>query len=193
MCLYLEFARRLPYTGGELIYVCTPPPLSSKSCTDGFQLDCIWRRRPRLLLYTWYTIYFVTLYTTCSNSLQFAKQVLIAADVGDPSPDRRLICFIAFTVTSAVCLLLYFDSQTSRYVNSGTALAKVILLLVVLGAGCQYLRTHSIDPKPWSEASRTVNEPDRFQGLLLVFFSYHGWENATFVSDHQSPSTQNHN
>ncbi|CAK4033312.1 high-affinity methionine permease [Lecanosticta acicola] len=168
MCLYLEYARDLPYTGGELVY-----------------LDHIFKNKlPRLLLYTWYTFYFVILYTTCTNSLQFARYTLIAADVHNLNPDRRLVCFVAFCITTFICLLLYFDSLTSRYVNASTALAKVVLLICTLAAGCWYLGDVGGHPNSWIETLEMSNPP-KFgwtEGLLLVFFSFHGWENATFVA-----------
>lgn len=149
-----------------------------------------------------YAFYFILLYTTTANSMQFAFHVLIAADpeafatvggqtndVADQVIDRRLLCFIAFTITAFICLLLYFSATKSRYLNAATALAKVLLLIAVFGAGCNYIRVNGTGSSSWSTTiSGNVlgwpaeNKLGWSQGLLTVFFSYHGWENATFVS-----------
>ena len=128
------------------------------------------------------------LYTTCTNSLQFANQVLRAADVGNLtaewSPDRRLLGTLAFLITTGVCLLLYFDSQTSRKLNVALAAAKVALLVAVFGAGCFYRARNEHVSSGWSSHIQGINVPPFgwARALVIVFFSFHGWENATFVS-----------
>ena len=53
MLLYIEYARKLPFTGGELVYVCLKSQLYGDIDTDIIQLDDA-LPKPRLLAYTLY-------------------------------------------------------------------------------------------------------------------------------------------
>ncbi|KAL1599634.1 hypothetical protein SLS60_007437 [Paraconiothyrium brasiliense] len=77
MILYLEFSRKLPYTGGELIYLDELLP------------------KPALLAYTCYALYFICIYSTATNGMQFARQTIIAATESTDVTDQRVMRFIA--------------------------------------------------------------------------------------------------
>ncbi|GAB7325315.1 hypothetical protein MBLNU13_g09365t2 [Cladosporium sp. NU13] len=136
MMMYLEFARQLPYTGGELIY--------------------------------------------------FANQVLLAArpdEINGNDNVQRLMRFLAVTVTTAVCLLLYVSDAKSRLLNKATAFAKVLLLVIVIGFGANYLHNHGSHDLDWMETapntSKTLPARSWQSAFITVLFSFHGWENAT--------------
>ncbi|KXT01159.1 hypothetical protein AC578_601 [Pseudocercospora eumusae] len=175
MLLYIEYARKLPFTGGELVYMDDAMP------------------KPRLLAYTLYAFYFVFLYTSATNCMQFARFVLASANyeyfstMDDDKLDhnQRLVRFLSVAVISAICLLLYVSSAKSKLVNKATALAKVILLLGVILAGAAYIGKNGLHglrrstPDIRDLSSRDTNWPF---ALMQALFSFHGWENATMVA-----------
>lgn len=184
MTVYLEYARDLPYTGGELIYVMFSLPKDGHPA-NASQLDEVFPWR--LLAYTLYAFYFVFVYVTSTNSMQFAQQTMIAAaseHTLSSTADQRVLRFIAVAITTAVCLLLYFSSAQSRFVNQVTAGLKVIFLVAVICFGIVYAaKTLSTDKSALHDWGGNGGKADNWtQGFLTVLFSYHGWENATLVS-----------
>ncbi|KAE9377482.1 hypothetical protein N431DRAFT_461088 [Stipitochalara longipes BDJ] len=136
---------------------------------------------PRLFAYTIYTFYFVFTYNTATNSMQLANQVLISANIRNPTfePDGRLLRFIAVVALSFFCLLHYFSGHAGRKLNQVLAYFKVCLLLIVFFAGIVRASHHYT--ADWTKPSN----PDRSSSataFLLIVFSYTGWENATFVT-----------
>jgi len=112
--------------------------------------------------------------------MQVGREVLIAISP-DSDPDRDLIRFIGVFVLSMICLLQYFPAGAGRALNRALAVLKVLMLFVLLVAGGV---SASLKDGP---SDFTKNEPgfkpiDGFQALLIVLFSYEGWENANFVS-----------
>lgn len=166
MIVYLEYSRKLPFTGGELVY-----------------LDAI-LPRPVLLAYTCYALYFVCIYTTATNSMQFARQVLIAATQKDEIADQRVMRLIAVVIMTTICLLLYFSTATGRRLNRWLAWVKIGMMIVVFVAGGVKAGKNRA-----SDINRTFEsvEPNSATALLQVLFSFQGWENATLVS--LSPDT----
>ncbi|KAK2026545.1 hypothetical protein LX32DRAFT_641779 [Colletotrichum zoysiae] len=180
MTIYLQYAKKLPFTGGELVY-----------------LDELLPKFP-LWAYTLYSFYFVCLYATCTNAMQFAAQVLLASTgklevvektSSTPEPDslvadQRLLRFLAVAITTVICLLLYLSSNKSRLLNKATALVKVALLLIVMAFGAVYLHQHDSHTDDWFK--ETYHEEKREKNWLIAFvmilFSFHGWENATMVA-----------
>ncbi|KAH8812191.1 amino acid permease-domain-containing protein [Xylogone sp. PMI_703] len=165
MLLYIEFSRKLPHTGGELIYLDETLP------------------SPPMLAYTLYTFYFVFTYNTATNSMQFANQVLISANTHDTTfvPERRLLRFIAIVALSFFCLLHYFSGRAGRMLNQVLALFKVCLLLIVIVAGIVWASHHF--EADWSQhETSTKRASASTSAFLLIIFSFTGWENATFVS-----------
>jgi L-asparagine transporter-like permease len=156
---------------------------------DGRQMDDA-MPKPRLLAYTLYAFYFVFLYTSCANCLNFSRFLLAAADTSffeDSTLDsnQRLVRFIAVVVITAVGILLYVAQ--SKLVNKATAGAKVLLLLGAIGAGAAYVGKEQAAGRlsgKESQWSFTAQGNSRWpQALITVMFSFHGWENATLVSE----------
>ncbi|KAI5365999.1 putative amino acid/polyamine transporter I [Septoria linicola] len=174
MMLYIEYARKLPFTGGELVYMDDAMP------------------KPRLLAYTLYAFYFVFLYTSTANCMNFARFVLAAANTSYFSRDgldenQRLVRFMAVVAITSICILLYVSNTKSKLVNQATAGAKILLLLGAIFAGAAYIGKEqsagrlSGSSEQWSMTATTgaVRWP---LALITVLFSYHGWENATLVA-----------
>lgn len=161
--IYLEFSRKLPHTGGELIYLDEALPA------------------PRLFAYTLYTFYFIFMYNTATNSMNFANQVLISANVHNLSyiPDGRLLRFIAIIGLSFFCLLHYFSARAGRALNQFLAFFKVTLLAIVFFAGIA--RASKYHKDDW-KMSPNHNRSSSATAFLLVVWSFTGWENSTFVS-----------
>ncbi|KAH8673161.1 amino acid permease-domain-containing protein [Ilyonectria robusta] len=173
MIMYLEYARKLPFTGGELVYL-----------DDVFSGQRLWA-------YTLYAFYFVFVYTTCTNAMQFANQTMLASNgkgtVGkDDNMDMRLVRFLAITATTAICLLLYLSESKSRWLNRATAAAKLLLLVVIVGFGGAYINKHGAHTNDWGyspvDGSPPTYHADWVVAFITVLFSFHGWENATLVT-----------
>jgi amino acid transporter len=178
--LYLEFARKLPHTGGELVYVSNPSLYSFNNVLIlAVQLDET-LPTPRLFTYTIYTFYFVLIYNTASNSMQFSNQILISANINNLTylPDGRLLRFIAIVSLAFCCLLHYFSAQAGRTLNQILAFFKLCLLLIVFIAG--WVRASRHYTPDWTKPSDT-DRSNSALAFLLIMFSFSGWENATFV------------
>jgi amino acid transporter len=178
--LYIEYARKLPFTSGELVYMDDALP------------------KPRLLAYTMYTFYFVFLYTSTAQCMNFARFVLAASKAeyrfgySELDNQQRLARFMAVVAGTAVCVLLYVSNSKSRLVNKATAGAKILLLLVCLLAGATYVGERQLkDRMPgrnlgWQYTA--PGKPNWPSAMITCLFSYHGWENATLVG-YTSPAS----
>jgi amino acid transporter len=121
--------------------------------------------------------------------MQFANQVLLAArsdESNENNDTQRLLRFLAVTVTTAVCLLLYISNSKSRLLNKATAFAKIALLLVIIGFGGNYLHSYGSNDRDWLDTASEhsyegQHTPSWQSAFITVLFSFHGWENATLV------------
>ncbi|CAO2656259.1 Nn.00g050620.m01.CDS01 [Neocucurbitaria sp. VM-36] len=164
LLVYLEFGNALPFNGGELVY-----------------LDEIYRR-PELLATILFSGFFLLLANSYGNSVQFAKHVLIAAMPGlDNSKelDPRLVRYLAISVVTFVCLIHWFSSRAGLFLNKLVAWYKTILLLVVFIAGMVYSEKHG---SQWNDPIDRGSAKDGMAGMVLIFYSYQGWENANYVA-----------
>lgn len=125
------------------------------------------------------------MYNTATNSMNFANQVLISANVHNPSyvPDGRLLRFIAIVGLSFFCLLHYFSGRAGRALNQFLAFFKISLLIIVFFAGIARSSEHhkadwGLSPNHDKSSSATA--------FLLVVWSFTGWENSTFVSHNRA-------
>lgn len=120
------------------------------------------------------------MYNTATNSMQFARHVMIAATSDPINQDPRVLRFIAVVITTAICLLLYFSTATGRKLNRYTAYAKITMLFIVLVAGGVKAKN-----APATDLGHMPFAPFVGSGpggaLLQVLFAFQGWENATFV------------
>jgi amino acid transporter len=139
-----------------------------------------------LFTYTIYAFCFVFLYNSATNAMQFANQVLISSAGPNPNyvPDQRLLRFIAVSALTFVCLLHYFSGRAGRALNQVLAMLKIVMLVVVLVAGI--VRVSGQVKTDWSLEASTVPSSSA-TAFLQILFSFSGWENATFVSNHSNP------
>jgi len=144
-----------------------------------------------LLAYVVYAFLFVAIFNSCTNILQIGRQTLIAINPDTPTnPD--LMRFIAVFALSIICFIQLFSSRAGRALNNFTSILKILFLIVLLGFGFDALRRNG------SAGDFTQNIPvdvanfSYAQALLIVLYSYEGWENATFVAgeiDTEDPAT----
>ncbi|KAK6081227.1 hypothetical protein SCUP234_04880 [Seiridium cupressi] len=167
MLMYLEYARKLPFTGGELVYL--------DDLLPGF----------RLWAYTLYAFYFIFVYTTTTNAMQFASQLVLASykkaawsDLPQDDISLNLLRFLAVSITTATCLLLYISNSKSRLLNKATAGAKILSLLVIAMFGAAYLTRNGSNPN-WAADDSIAHEVKWVPAFIVVLYSFHGWENAT--------------
>ncbi|KAF2730347.1 hypothetical protein EJ04DRAFT_567848 [Polyplosphaeria fusca] len=166
LLVYLEFGNALPFNGGELIY-----------------LDEIYRR-PELLATILFSGFFLCLGNSYGNSVQFAKHVLLAADEKvefTKDLDSRLVRFIAVCVVTLVCIIHYSSSRAGLFLNKTLFWYKIVLLFVVFVAGISYSDKHG---SQWHDrtAPERGSSMDGLAAMVLIFYSYQGWENANYVA-----------
>ncbi|KAI3537254.1 hypothetical protein CSPX01_10343 [Colletotrichum filicis] len=147
-----------------------------------------------LLATTLYAFYFVFVYTTSTNAMQFAAQCLLASS-GQVSLkdiqalDGNVLRFLAVAVTTAICMMLYLSNSNSRLINRVTALLKLILLLVIAFFGISFLSKGNSHTDDWHKGPsdsklepRDIAKPKWQTAFITILYSFHGWENATLVS-----------
>ncbi|KAG8667807.1 hypothetical protein FPOAC2_13005 [Fusarium poae] len=182
MAIYLNYAKVLPFNGGELVYI---DEITSSYKASG-------SRRSRffgdgLLAYIIYAIAFVLFFNSSTNALQAGRMILIVAKPEKDEVDHHLMRFIGVFCLSLICLLQYFSPTFGRGMNKVTAVGKVFMLLgifiVGLIAACQ-----SKSKEKWEDKHEIDDSTKHEKGVLLakalltVLFSFQGWENATFVT-----------
>ncbi|KAF1925388.1 uncharacterized protein M421DRAFT_423716 [Didymella exigua CBS 183.55] len=164
LLIYLEFGDAFPYNGGELVY-----------------LDEIYRQ-PELLATILFSGFFLMLANSYGNSTQFAKHVLVATfpDLTDSTQlDPRLIRYIAISVITFVCLIHWHSSRAGLFLNKLVAWYKIILLLAVFVSG---MAKSSGKRSEWADSGSGGSAADGMTGMVLIFYSYQGWENANYVA-----------
>lgn len=129
--------------------------------------------------------FFLVLGNSYGNSVTFAKQVILASDPSYQSTtelDNRLIRFIAIVVLSAVCLLHYFSNKFGLFLNKLFAIFKIILLFTVFIAGVKAANKEGSGLEDFTEIHGASESADGLAAMVLIFYSYQGWENANYVS-----------
>lgn len=144
-------------------------------------LDEIYRR-PELFATILFSGFFLLLANSYGNSIQFAKHVLVSAlpELEDSKElDPRLVRYIAISVVTLVCLIHWFSSRAGLFLNKLVAWYKTILLVVVFIAGMVYSGKHG---SKWQDPVEKGSASDGMAGMVLIFYSYQGWENANYVA-----------
>ena len=148
---------------------------------------------PNMLATILYAGLFIAFANSAGNAFAFAKFVLIAATHLGDGPvanasnaeaqlNPALVRFIAISILTVVCFLHYTWSRLGLFLNKALALYKIVLCLVVFGAGVA----------AWNKPDSGVKPPENFgqihsggfnslSALVIIFYSYEGWENATYV------------
>jgi amino acid transporter len=132
-----------------------------------------------LLAYTVYAFLFVGLFNSGTNVLQVGREILISIKP-EQDPNRDLVRFIGVVTISIICLIQLFSSRAGRVLNGFFALVKILFLLVLFFFGVGALRS-SDEPSDFTQEQPDVPTLNYAQGILVVLYSYEGWENANFV------------
>jgi amino acid transporter len=140
---------------------------------------------PELLATIIFSGFFLVLGNSYGNSVTFAKQILLASDTSYENTtdiDERLIRFIAIVVLSAVCLLHYFSNKFGLFLNKLFAIFKTILLFTVFVAGVKSARKEGSGLDDFTQTHGASDSANGLAAMVLIFYSYQGWENANYVS-----------
>jgi amino acid transporter len=89
--------------------------------------------------------------------------------------------FIGIFALMMICLIQLFSSRAGRVLNRFFALVKITFLLVLFVSGCVYISKHA-GRTHFTEKIPNLPAFNYAQALLVVLYSFDGWENATFVS-----------
>lgn len=154
------------------------------------QVDKVWPK-PGLLMTCIFSAYFFLLANTTGNCLMFAKYVVLAFRPDSPV-DADLQKTGAVVIQTLVCMALYRSVTTGRLLNRFFSVYKILLLIVIIIAGfCAVasnratgLHDFKKDVEYISPTSGKASKPktaDYATALLLVLYSFHGWENANYV------------
>lgn len=193
-----------------------------------------------LLGFIIYAFVFVGVFNSSTNSMQFAKLVLVAIQAKAFSDDptyqinRDLVRFIAVAALSVICLVQFFSPRAGRRLNNLAAVVKIMFMVLLIVFGGLAASKASKNSGDWTEKNcvftngtlrlfpekigccidNDINgilrnttcfssdDIDNFirpdadhkfvkertgsgawaKALLLVLFSFQGWENASFVS-----------
>ena len=133
-----------------------------------------------MFAYTVYAIMFVTVFNSGTNSLQVGRQVLLCIEPHQKDPSRDLMRFIAIVSLTIICLIHYSSARAGRAANKYFCVLKVLILFILLGVG---MKRAIVGPKigfPYIPDTRKTFS-NYARALLLVMFSFEGWENANFV------------
>jgi len=129
--------------------------------------------------------FFLVIGNSYGNSVVFAKHVLLAADPSAEKStelDSRLVRFIAISVLAFVCLLHYFSARFGLFMNKLFALFKILLLTTVFIAGTKSAKNSDSGLKDFTRDHGSGNSLDGLAAMVLILYSYSGYENANYVS-----------
>ena len=133
-----------------------------------------------LKYYMRFSSFFILVSNTTANALAFARFVMLAAlpqSTKITDLDPNVVKLIAVDILSVVCLLHAFSSRLGLVLNKVLALYKLVLLLAVFIAGlCVGRRDLSVEPD-----QDAVLPQSTIGAIVLVLYSYTGWENANYV------------
>lgn len=98
---------------------------------------------------------------------------------------------LAASSLSILCLIQYLSPQSARKLNRWLAVVKIFFLFLVLFAGFHAIRTTPYKGAGFQECAPPKRSKIEYgKAMLLVIFSYEGWENATFVAGEINPKNQ---
>ncbi|XHF98274.1 hypothetical protein AWENTII_001834 [Aspergillus wentii] len=166
MYIYLEYGLAWPYNGGEFIYMAKIFPV------------------PPILFATCFAWFFILFATTTNNAITFAT--FINPDKAD-NPDEWFTKFVACVIVIAIAILHYRLVNIGILSNNLLAAYKVIFLGVLTIAGfvatCRDGARGRLEGlKDYAHTNGKVSETSIILAILQVLYSYHGWENANYVT-----------
>ncbi|KAF2739366.1 hypothetical protein EJ04DRAFT_484118, partial [Polyplosphaeria fusca] len=139
---------------------------------------------PDLLAAVIFSFFWILLGSTSGNCIVFASYALQIAhgDAAASTIDDRLLRFIAVVVQTTVCLLLYFLRKFCFVANNIFALFKIILLLVIAGAGFCASSWPSSGTSDFSAHEPGVDIIDQLSAMVYILYSYQGWEHTNYIA-----------
>ncbi|CZR51708.1 uncharacterized protein PAC_01585 [Phialocephala subalpina] len=132
-----------------------------------------------LLAYIVYAFLFIAVFNSATNCMLTAREILVARDPSTDQ-DRDLIRFIGVTVLSVICLLQVISARAGRTTNRIFAIAKLLMLFVLFCAGCK-LAVKNMGNTNFTQKG-TISKLEGCQAVLIILYSFEGWENANFVA-----------
>lgn len=161
-----------------------------------------------LLAYIIYSLAFIMFFNSATNSQQFGRMILLCLHANkedngyDIKKDQHLMRYIAVSIVSIICLAQFFSPAFGRRLNKFLAVVKIGFLLGLLAVGLAALGRDfdsqssagsSLDRTgDWAERREVRSKVSFAKALLVVLFSFEGWENATFVAG-EIPRNQQQN
>jgi amino acid transporter len=127
-----------------------------------------------------FATFFVTIANTTGNAIAFARFVMIAVlptETRLEALDSKVVKLVAINIVSVVCLLHYFSHNLGRFLNKLLAIYKFCLLLAVMIAGFCATRAKN----GGFDKDIPQNPKNQLGGIVLVLYSFTGWENANYV------------
>jgi amino acid transporter len=127
-----------------------------------------------------FATFFITIANTTGNAIAFARFVMIAASPTETrleALDSKVVRLVAINIVSVVCLLHYFSHNLGRFLNKLLAIYKFCLLLAVMIAGFCATRANN----DGFDRDVPQNPKNQLGGIVLVLYSFTGWENANYV------------
>ncbi|RCI11125.1 hypothetical protein L249_7286 [Ophiocordyceps polyrhachis-furcata BCC 54312] len=167
MSVFLEFGLAIPLSGGTKNYV-----------------ERVYRR-PRYLASCLVAAHAVLLGFSSANALSFGRYVLRASS-GSTSDGWQARSIAIAVVTFAVCLHSIFPKGGVRLINL-LGVCKVVVLIFIICAGFAALAGHRRVPDPhnfdhaFTPTHGGGGAYEYSKALLMVIYSYSGWEGATYV------------
>ncbi|KAM0229200.1 hypothetical protein ACHAP5_011740 [Fusarium lateritium] len=159
-----------------------------------------------LLAYIIYSLAFIIFFNSATNSQQFGRMILLCLHADkednddDIKKDQHLMRYIAVSILSIICIAQFFSPAFGRRLNKFLAVVKIGFLLGLLAVGLAALGRDfdsqssggsSLDrTEDWAERREVRSKVSFAKALLVVLFSFEGWENATFVAGEIPPNQQ---
>ncbi|KAI9893693.1 MAG: hypothetical protein M1814_005909 [Vezdaea aestivalis] len=184
--VYLEFGTAWPFNGGELVYISKAFP------------------RPSLIPSSAFSWFFICISSSVGNAISFSRYIgfLFAPSPKEGSKgafaprgiqNEWLIKLVACSVTIFVCAVHYRLVNIGIVANNLLAFVKVLALFLFFTAGlfgglihtsAEYGKTIP-GAHDWLAHRETGTRPafNIALAILLVLYSYQGWENANYVTE----------
>ncbi|RSL66868.1 hypothetical protein CEP53_003196 [Fusarium sp. AF-6] len=167
-----------------------------------------------LFAYITYSIAFILFFNSGTNSMQIGRFLLLciqddenttsssteqendAQEEVSKEINKDLMRFIGIVALSVICLLQYFSPGFGRGMNKTLAVIKLVFMLALFVVGIAATsRKLDIDRSEdwyiWHGDDGKRSNLTFAKALLLVLFSFQGWENATFVAG-EIPANKHH-
>ncbi|RSL49591.1 hypothetical protein CEP54_012362 [Fusarium duplospermum] len=167
-----------------------------------------------LFAYITYSIAFILFFNSGTNSMQIGRFLLLciqddkdttssgteqgnnAQQEASKEINKDLMRFIGIVALSVICLLQYFSPGFGRGMNKTLAVIKLAFMaaLFIVGIAATSRKIDINRSKDWNDWHGDDGKRSNLtfaKALLLVLFSFQGWENATFVAG-EIPADKHH-